>query len=290
MFRRLAYVSIVLCLLASFASAAELTLVGEGALLNGAAVENVPVALVEGNRVEGPATVTTALGDTIKVARGSVLEVKPADGETELFFLLKGFARGEISSKTSIALPSGWMTGPSDERAQFYVETIDPNRAFFQINEGKGLVSYGIYHVFLSARQAVELGKKDDPDTLEYYTHQSNPGTVKIVADTRGKLELTLSVPKSTRGMLEQVDGDEWTKVSSDASSWQGGKIGISTMVDDEPGQTGSLGPGTFARINNGTGEIEFGFVEIDFAIVERAISLTSEFQLLAVSNFFGLE
>ncbi len=290
MFRRLAYVPMILCLIATFASAAELTMGGEGALLNGAAVETYPAALAEGDRVEGPATVTTTLGDTIKVAKGSVLEVKPVDGETELFFLLKGFARGEIGSKTSIALPAGWLTGPADDTAAFYVETIDPDRGFFQVNEGKGLVSYGIYHVFLGARQAVELGKKGDPDTLEFYTHQSNPGTVKIVAATRGKLELTLSVPKSTRGMLEQVEGDEWTKVSSDASSWQGGKIGIATMVDGAPGQAGSLGPGTFARINNGTGEIEFGFVEIDFAIVERAISLTSEFQLLAVSNFFGLE
>jgi hypothetical protein len=290
MFKRLAFIPLILCLLCAASLAAELTVAGEGALLNGSVPENLPVVLVEGNRLQGPATVTTAAGDTIKLAKDSLLEVKAPDGETELFFLLRGFARGEISNKTSIALPAGWITGPVDDKAAYYIETIDPNRGFYQINEGKGLVSYGIYHVFLSARQAVELGKQEDPDALEFYTHQSNPGTVQIVADTRGKLELTLSVPKSTRGLLEQVEADAWTKISSDASSWQGGKIALATVVDDAPGQSGSLGPGTFARINNGTGEIEFGFVEIDFAIIDRAISLTSEFGLLAVSNFFGLE
>ena len=290
MFKRFAHFTVTLCLLACVASAAELTMVGEGALLNGAAAGDVPVAVKEGDRVQGPATVTTAAGDSIKVAKDSVLEVKPLDGETELFFLLKGFARGEIGNKASIALPAGWLTGPAEGKARFYVETIDPNRGFYQINEGQGLVSYGIYHVVLGARQAVELGKRKNSDVLEFHTHQSNPGTVKIIANTRGALELTLSVPKSTTGTLEQVEAGEWTRVSADASSWQGGKIGIATMVDGRPGQAGSLGPGTFARINNATGEIEFGFVEIDFAIVERAISLTTEFAQLAVSNFFGLK
>jgi hypothetical protein len=296
MFKRLVYVPLILCLLACVASAAELTMSGEGALLNGAAVSETPVVLAPGDRVQGPATVTTAAGDSISPARNSVLEVKEPEGETELFFLIQGSARGELGNKASVALPAGWLTGPAEGKAKFYVETIDPSRGFYQINEGKGLVSYGIYHVFLGTRQAVELAKKERPTTLEYYTHQSNPGTVQIIANTRamagkpGALELTLSVPKSTRGVLEQVDGGEWTRVASDASSLQGAKIKITTLVDGSLGQSGSLGPGTFAKINNATGEIEFGFVEIDFAILDRAISLTSEFTTLAVSNFFGLE
>jgi hypothetical protein len=290
MFKHLAAFALILGVLATSAAAAELTSVGEGGLLNGAATDQVPAALSAGDRVQGPATVTAAAGDTFKLAKNSVLEIKEPDGETELFFLLKGFARGEIGSKSSIALPAGWLTGPADGKAKFYVETIDPTRGFYKINEGKGLVSYGIYHVLLGERQAVELGKLPEGGSLLFHTHQTNTGNVQIIADTAGKLELTLSVPKATMGRLEQVEAGAWTNVGSDASSWQGGKIGIATVVDDRPGQTGSLGPGTFARINNSTGEIEFGFVEIDFEIVDRAISLTSEFALLAVSNFFGLE
>ena len=62
------------------------------------------------------------------------------------------------------------------------------------------------------------------------------------------------------------------------------------TKLDGETKQTGTLGPGTFAVIDNSTGVIEFAFFEVDFQIIERATSLTSEFSTLAASNFFGFE
>jgi hypothetical protein len=76
MFKHLAAFALILGVLATSAAAAELTSVGEGGLLNGAATDQVPAALSAGDRVQGPATVTSAAGDTFKLAKNSVLEIK----------------------------------------------------------------------------------------------------------------------------------------------------------------------------------------------------------------------
>ena len=114
-------------------------------------------------------------------------------------------------------------------------------------------------------------------------------GDVTVMRLLTRDLNLFLSVPKATSGTVQAVQGGRKTRVMSDPGSWKGGKLGISTQAAGAPAQTGSLGPGTFAVIDNRTGAIEFGFVEVQFQIIERAVSLTSEFTALATSNFFGV-
>jgi hypothetical protein len=264
---------------------------GTGAELIGQTPGSLPVALKAGDRVRGPATITSAAEDLILIGKGSVLEVSPAREDVEYFTLVEGWAQGEASERTRIVLTVGQLIGPEAGKAEFYVESVDANRSLYRINKGQASALYSMFQVDIPEGNGIELiatpGKKD---ILGFKTLPENPGAAAILAKVSETLDIGLMVPRATEGRIEPWDGGKYTRISSDVGSWQGGKIGIETKPVGGGGQEGELGPGTFALINNITGEIEFGFIEVDFAIIERAISLTSEFALLAVSNFFGLE
>lgn len=296
--------AVCLLLAGSVATAATLEESGSGGLLNGAAPGAVPAQLQVGDRVTGPAVVRSAAGDTLTVPSGTVIELVVPGNLPELeegappmehFLLVRGALLGEISYATTVILPNGcYFTGPKDEKASVYVETIDATHGFFRVNEGRALVSYrDVFTAILMERQGIELFQVEKgPMDLGFRTHQSNSGSVQLFIRP-GRVEIETSLPKATSGLVTQEQGGTFTRVESDASSWQGGKIGITTRASGEMDsalQTGQLGPSTYALINNETGEIQFGFIEVDFEIVERAISLTSEFSVLAVSNFFGLK
>lgn len=279
----------VLILLLSFvvvADAAELT---KGGKVNGAAPKQVPMALSAGDKVDGPATITTATGETLLVSADGVLAVKAPEKGVELFFVIKGSVRGEIGPKVQVAVPVGWLQVPEGNKAEFYAETMGKARCFVKANKGDLVVGYDKYQILLREGQGIELWTlADKPGDLCFTTHANNPGDVALLAKITGSLDVELVVPKATTGCVRQIPGDK-TRIDSDAGSWKGGKIGLRTRLSGAEGQTGTLGPGTFAVINNATGEIEMGFEEVDFQIIERAISLTSEFTALATSNFFGL-
>jgi len=113
---------------------------------------------------------------------------------------------------------------------------------------------------------------------------------VKAIHRVNDSLEIEVTVPKATSGMAKAEQNGQKTRLLSDPISYKGGTISLLTRLDGEKKHTGSLGPGTFAVIDNTTGVLELAFDEVDFQIVKRATSLTSELSSLAVSNFFGDE
>jgi hypothetical protein len=249
-----------------------------------------PTGLKPGDIITGPADIKTKAGDILKVSKGSTLEVKAPDGDVELFFIKKGTVRGSIGAKTQVAVPFGWIAAAKDKKAEFYAESVPGGRTFVKVNKGSAILATRANKLMLKAGQGIELWtEKAKVRSLCFSTRANNQGQVMLLSQVTGALEIELLIPKATTGCIYQVEGGKRTRIESDAGSWTGGKIAIRTRLSGVEGQTGTLGPGTFALIDNSTGKIEFGFVEVDFEIIKRAIALTSEFTALATSNFFGL-
>ena len=119
-------------------------------------------------------------------------------------------------------------------------------------------------------------------------TFVNNASMVKVRTNITEDLHVDLIVPKATSGAIEK--GPEKTKLSSAAGSWKSGQVSLITVLEGSQKDSGSLGPGTFAVIDNVTGALVPQFEAVDFQIIKRATSLTSELSSLAVSNFFGYE
>jgi len=78
---------------------------------------------------------------------------------------------------------------------------------------------------------------------------------------------------------------DNKTKICDDINSLKTAKIKLESKFAKAT-NTASIGPGTCALVDNTTGAIQVLFTAVKFEILERAISLTTEFSTLAQSNF----
>jgi hypothetical protein len=125
-----------------------------------------------------------------------------------------------------------------------------------------------------------------DPEkggTLCFRTGQQNAGDVEIHKSTPGG-DIIASVPKATLGCFTD-EPDNKTKICDQIDSLKTAKIQIETRFAKGVNKA-AIGPGTCALIDNATGAIQVLFTAVKFEILERAISLTSEFATLAQSNF----
>lgn len=296
MLKRFAFVFAVLAISTFVAGAAELT-EAPGGTLNGAEPGDLPATLQTGDVIRGPATIRTAAGETLLLGEGGVLEVQPSAEEgRELFFVKDGSLRGEIGASTSIAIPTGWLDAPEGQTVQFYVRTLDAARGYVEVRRGSGIVHYEAsgtaegfpkYSFLLTDGQGIEI-YAPSRGNVGFMTGQDNEGEVAVSAQVTSATEIRLWVPKATAGELVQEEEGRKTLVSSAAGSWKGGEIRGEVYLHGDKTDVAVLGPGTFVRIDNITGKV-LSFAEVGFEIIERAISLTSEFTAVAASNFFGL-
>lgn len=271
-----------------FALFATLTFAAEVMTPDGAKAPAAP-----GQNVEGPATLVTGVKDQILLSEGAAVQVQPPDGDVELFLVKRGSVRGVISHKTQVAIPTGWIIVEPGKWARFYAETMGPRRGFVKVDEGQALVVFeaeiGSVYVHLTAGNGIEL-ERTRSGALRFSTHQTNVSSVRAIHRVSDALEIEVIVPKATSGMAKPEQQGKKTRILSDPISYKSGTIALETRFEGEKKHTGSLGPGTFAVIDNSTGVLELAFDEVDFQIVKRATSLTSELSSLAVSNFFGEE
>jgi len=300
MFKRSLLATFSLILIPALAAAATLSEVGDGALLNDKPAGEVPIDLNAGDRITGPATITPASGGSIILAPGAILRVEaiPEDG-SEPFSLLAGAARGVLVGDAELGASTGWLGAVGESECQFFVERVSNERAFFQAYKGEAVLSYQLsasrhYTVDLRDGNGIEFsipivdGKPVMGD-LCFATNQDNPTPVVLNAQITSELLVTMTIPQATSGCLVQEDGGTVTRINNDLESLKTGVIQIQTELTGEVAKKGSITAGAYVLVINATGDIEPGLVEIDFEIIERAISLTSEFSTLAVSNFFAL-
>lgn len=297
MLKGFALVAAILAITTFAAGAAELT-EAPGGMLNGAEPGSLPTTLDAGDVVTGPATIRTAAGETLLLGEGGVLEVQESMEEgRELFFVKSGSLRGEIGSSTSVAIPTGWLDAPSGQTVEFYVRTLDAARGYVEVRRGTGVVHFEAsgeadgfpkYTFLLTDGQGIEIWSPSRGD-VGFMTAQDNEGDVAISAQVTSATEIQLRVPKATAGELVQEEEGRKTVVRSEAGSWKGGEIRGEIFLNGEKTDVAVLGPGTFVRIDNITGKV-LSFAEVGFEIIERAISLTSEFTAVAASNFYGID
>jgi hypothetical protein len=293
MLKRFALISIIVCITVPVL-AAQLT-ESTGGTVNGGDPGPLPATLQPGQVVHGPATIKTDSGDTLILGPDGVLEVKePVEG-IELFFLREGALRGDIGEKTQVSVPTGWLGVDEGQRAQFYARSYDAVRGFFQVRSGTGVVVYeaagpGRYPVYsfrLQDGQSVEIWNPGVGD-VGFLTGQDNQGDVFLSAQITTATEIQLMIPKATAGALVQQEGNQ-TQVLSEPGSWKGGQIRGEIFVGGNVEDKATLGPSATVLIDNITGKV-LSFDKVNFEIIKRSISLTSEFTAVATSNFFGLK
>jgi hypothetical protein len=291
MFKRVAVILAIRSISAQVSTAADLT-EAPGGKLNEKDPGSLPVTLQIGDLISGPATVKTAAGDTLVLSADGVLEVQEPEDDVEFFFLKQGGLRGEIGDKTRIAIPTGWIGVGTGKTAEIYARTTDAVRGYVQVRRGIALLQYrpipgGFpeYAFLLTDGQGVEVWSPS-PGNAAFMTDQDNPSAVQLSAQVTRGTDVTLWIPKASAGGMIQEDGGARTLVYSEGGSWKGedirGEIRVSGALTDNA----VLGPGVLVRINNSTGRVEGKGV--DFDIIPRDISLTSEFTSVATSNFFG--
>lgn len=250
------------------------------------------ITLKKGQKVDTlGATVTyrSDTGDVITLNSGTVaIEHETVDTGAAIF-LSKGSASGTLTEKTRIGAAAGWIGAPKGGSAKVQIEPAggrENSEALFRTTEGEAWVQYFDFAVLLRKSQSAILDV--DPashGTLCFRTGQQNPGDVEIRKATTAGVIHTY-VPKATIGCISDVEGENKTKICNDINSLKTAKIHIKTLFSGKSPNEADIGPGTCALIDNATGAIEVLFTAVRFEILERAISLTTEFATLAQSNF----
>ncbi len=301
--------AILSVLAAQGASAGALT-AATGPIKHNGATKNVSagakVEMAEGDTVEtGTATVTwtSESGDVITIEPGSVIKASGVVGgqgfdgkpfRIDLLFLQHGTATGSFSHKTSVGAAAGWMTAPLvDGKTSFYIDAPEKSavsKAQFRTVRGDAWVRYDKFTVWLPERHSVVLTvDSNNRDRLSFRTGQQNRRPIDITYQVSRGNTIVAIVPRATSGTMEPFESGK-TKVTNDIASLKTGKIVLKTRFAGKPEKTAELGPGTAARIDNRTGDIQVVFTAVQFEILESAIMLTSEFSTLAQSNFTDLK
>lgn len=230
-------------------------------------------------------------GDNVSLDAGTVAREHPTTATSAAVFLVRGSATGMVSEKTLIGSAAGWAGAPQGKKSKVLVESL-PGREYesglFRAVEGTATVNYRQYRVLLPAAHSVTLDVDPAaPGLLQFRSGQQNAGEVEIRKAVReGQAdEISVWVPKATSGSFTDEPNDK-TKICDDINSLKTAKLRIQTRFAAKGENNASIGPGTCATVDNATGAIQLLFAPVSFEILERAISLTTEFSTLAQSNF----
>ncbi len=252
--------------------------------------------------VNGPATVTgVEKDDQVLLRPGAVLVCLEPDTEgsgasqvkTLHLFLKKGGADARVGFLTRLSTPS-FYAFPEKQgvRAEFYVETFSAELGYARAKKGSGLLrvvdTVRGAEIHLNEEQGVTLSA---PKTgkITFTTDPYNAferGLVRVYYPLASGLVIDLKVPKATTGTVGPAERAGETRIENLISSWKNGSIRIVTVLGGAVVKEAGLGPGVHANVTE-SGDIEIGFVKVDFKAVNAAISLTSEFASAAVSLFF---
>jgi hypothetical protein len=227
-------------------------------------------------------------GDALTLERGSLVREEETTATAAGLFVLKGAVTGIISDKTQVGVAAGWASAPAGQKCKVLVECTpgrEAREALFRAVEGSAYISYRSFNALLLPQHSVTLDIDPNlPGTLRFRTGQQNAGEVKV-ARTVAAGEIIAWVPKASLGSIEDQPENK-TKVCNDINSLKSAKIRLQTRFAGKGENTAAIGPGTCALIDNATGAIQVLFAAVQFEILDRAISLTSEFSTLAQSNF----
>jgi len=240
-------------------------------------------------------------GQPLTLEAGDVIETLDAEDGVEdgidYLFVKSGTVYGTVSGKTSFGGTAGWASAPGQDEAdegaaaplsKIFLE-VPVNRpgseATFRSIDGGTWIRYHDYRVWVPAQHSVTLAVDPArPARMAFRTSQQNAGDVRVIKFVGGG-DIHANVPKATVGRIAP-EGRTKTRIDNDIASLKTGAIRLKTKYPGRDDQTAAIGPGTFAIIDNATGDIAVSFSAVEFVILERAIGLTQEFSTLAQSNF----
>jgi hypothetical protein len=227
-------------------------------------------------------------GDDVTFDPGSIVREEEVNSAGAAVFMLKGSASGTLSDRTLLGVAAGWVNAPQKAKAKVTVDAT-PGRensgASFRAVDGAATIRYRSYTMYLMQAHSVTLDiDPAAPGNLAFRTGQQNAGDVEIHKSAGNGGDMVVSVPKATLGAFTDEAGNK-TKICDDINSLKTAKMKLESRFAKGT-NTASIGPGTCALIDNATGAIQVLFTAVKFEILERAISLTTEFSTLAQSNF----
>jgi len=250
-----------------------------------------PLALKAGDVLStGKSQVTyrSETGDDVVFDAGSSAREEEVNTEGAAVFMLTGSATGVLSDRTLLGVAAGWVNAPAKSKTRVTVDATPGREAMgasFRAVEGAATIRYRSFKMYLMPAHSVTLDvDPDKPGNLCFRTGQANAGDVEIHKSAAAGGDIVASVPKASLGCFTD-EADNKTKICDDINSLKTAKIRLETRFAKGT-NAASIGPGTCALIDNATGAIQVLFTAVKFEILERAISLTSEFATLAQSNF----
>lgn len=291
------FVTAVLGLAASAAEAGSITAASGPIMINGKSVTvTAPIELKKGDTVEtgtSRATWSSASGDATELNAGTSARAEGAETGLDSLFVRHGTVVATISMKTMVGVAAGWATVDQDNKGTSKVfidapEDRKSSEALFRTNQGSAWISYRAFSTWLPERHSVTMSvDATQPETACFRTHQQNADKIEVHKRVSGGTIIAY-VPRATSGCFEPA-GPLKTRISNDITSLKEGKIEIATRFGGAENRA-ELGPGTYALIDNTTGAITVLFSAVEFEILEQAVTLTSEFQTLAQSNFTDVD
>lgn len=296
---RVAAAAAVLALTAGLAEAGSLTEASGPVTVNGNEVTvdpANPIAMKLGDVVDtgsSTATFTTNGGDKFNLEPGSTARADGEENGVDSLFLKWGAVFATLSGTSTLGVAASWVTTAEGEgTSEVYVEAPQgrsAGEALFRSIRGGVWLRYHSFNTWLPERHAVSLEVNSaEPQYFAFRTDQQNRGTVDLVKKLGGG-EIIARIPRATSGTVEPVDPNK-TKICNDVTSLKTGKIELETKFSGRKPKQAALGAGACALIDNLTGDIALVFEAVAFEILDRAISLTSEFSTLAQSNFADVD
>jgi len=227
----------------------HLAAVGAKGRVNGAAPARVPMGLSPGDRVTGPATITTPTKDRIEVADGAVLQVRKPDRGVHVFFVVKGAVTGRITSATSVGVAFGWLVIPRGVRAEFKAATESTTEARVKITDGSGAVLSGAYSVILKQDQSIRIFSTRQGN-FRFQVPTRNATEVTVRNEATAKLTISARVPPGYSGTIEQLGGGKRTRLTFETARMSGKMPFVWTSVGGKTVEKEYLFPDKFCVVD----------------------------------------
>ncbi len=289
----------VVCLMSSAALAASLTGITGSVSVDGRAVSGATAVLNPGQTVnvlgEGSvAVLTTANGNKLRLGPGTELTLESTGEGGEVYVLKRGWVQGTLTTGTTISNgQQGLVTAGEGGSAELFVEVKDGgNQTRVRVRGGSAQVSTGDqFETTIGAEQGATITYRPDsaPRRLGIQTDSESAGEVKVTNRATDSLDIDIYVPAGTTASSAAIDGNTRTEIKSDIDSAKEGRVRVVSRLKGDEKASVEVAPSLSAFVNHASGEITLSYVKLDWTVLARAISLTSEFQTLAVSNFTGV-
>lgn len=220
-----------------------------------------PIVLKAGDKVATGAGVTAVFrsdaGDEIRLDPNTTIRHEGVDGGSEYVLVERGTAQGAVSAKTTFGSSSAWATAPQGQRSEVRVEAPAEKggtEGRFRSLRGDTWLRNGSQAVWLPANNSVTLNTDPaKPGDMCFRTAQTNEGTVTVRRTVAGG-NIDARIPRASSGCVMDHPNNR-TKISNDLTSSKTTKIIVATDYGARGGA--SIGPGTFALIDNSTGTVE---------------------------------